>query len=259
MRLCLLVLLALSAQAAELSQATLQEFNKYMQSADREMAERATHNLHIIRGLAASSRLKSGEIVVRTWHTEPTVDVKDGLIHDWVGTFFVPGGTVNDALEVIRGVENHARIYAPDTVRAGLISRTADTTKSTMRTSKKKVITVTLDYVFEGKWYTLSEKTARGAIRSLSVREVENAGQSDEKVLPDGQGWGWLWRLNSYWAIAERDGGVYAEFRSISLTRNIPLGLSTLMKPYITGVPRETLEQTLARTKSAIAAKAASR
>jgi hypothetical protein len=259
MKAVILILLATPGFAAELSQATLQEFNAYMRSADREMTERASHSLHIIRGLAASSRLKNGEVVVRTWHNEPTVDVKDGLIHDWVGTFFVPGGTVNDALEVIRGVEHHAKIYAPDTVRAGVISRSTDTTKSTMRTSKKKVLTVTLDYVFEGKWYTISEKSARGAIRSISVREVENAGAANEKVLPDGQGWGWLWRLNSYWSIAERDGGVYAEMRSVSLTRNIPLGLSTLMKPYITGVPRETLEQTLAKTKDAIAAKAASR
>jgi len=231
MRTLFVLLLALPLSAAELSQATLSEFNNYMRSADREMAERASHTLHIIRGLPAASRLKSGEVVVATWHKELTVDIKDGLIHDWVGTFFVPGGTVSHAIEVIRGVENHATLYAPDTVRAKLISRNGDPTRPTMRTSKKKVLTVTLDYEFEGKWYTVSDKSARGVIRSLNVREVENAGESGEKVLPDGQGWGWLWRLNSYWSIAERDGGVYAELRSVSLTRDIPAFVAKLMKP----------------------------
>jgi hypothetical protein len=39
---------------------------------------------------------------------------------------------------------------------------------------------------------------------------------------------------------------------SISLTRDIPALLSWLIKPFVTGVPRESLEFTLGHTRAAL-------
>jgi hypothetical protein len=84
------------------------------------------------------------------------------------------------------------------------------------------------------------------------MAEVTDAGTSAEREEPVGQGGGYLWRLNSYWRFDERDGGVYLECESVSLTRDIPFGLGWIVGPFVTSLPRESLEFTLQTTRKAI-------
>ena len=67
-----------------------------------------------------------------------------------------------------------------------------------------------------------------------------------------GKGGGYLWRLNSYWRFEERDGGVYLECESVSLTRDIPFGLGWAVGPFVTSLPRESLEFTLDTTRKTL-------
>jgi len=90
--------------------------------------------------------------------------------------------------------------------------------------------------------YSLSHTT--------EVHEVENAGEPDERQIPEGEGHGFLWRLDSYWRFQEADGGVYVESESVSLTRTIPLLLRWLVGPFVNDVPRESLEFLLETTRS---------
>jgi hypothetical protein len=64
-----------------------------------------------------------------------------------------------------------------------------------------------------------------------------------------------LWRMNGYWFFEERDGGVYAEFESITLTRDIPALMGKILGPVLHGVPVESLRASLERTKQALAVK----
>ena len=93
--------------------------------------------------------------------------------------------------------------------------------------------------------------------RSVATRiaEVVNPAQPDEHEKPVGHDGGFLWRLNSYWRFEEKDGGVYVEVESISLTRDIPMGLGWLIKPFVTSIPRESLQMTLGSTRSAAEAR----
>jgi hypothetical protein len=61
-------------------------------------------------------------------------------------------------------------------------------------------------------------------------------------------------RTNSYWKFEEKEGGVYIECESISLTRDIPTGLGWLIKPFVTSIPKESLEMTMGSTRAALAA-----
>ncbi len=56
---------------------------------------------------------------------------------------------------------------------------------------------------------------------------------------------GFLWRLNTYWSYEERDGGLYMQIESVSLTRSIPNGLAWIIRPFVESIPRESLEFTL--------------
>jgi len=84
------------------------------------------------------------------------------------------------------------------------------------------------------------------------LAEVTDAGTSREHAEPVGQGGGYLWRLNSYWRFDERNGGVYIECESVSLTRGIPYGLSWAVGPFVTSLPRESLELTLNKTRDTL-------
>ena len=58
--------------------------------------------------------------------------------------------------------------------------------------------------------------------RTTRIAEVENAGTPDERMLQADTGYGFLWRLYSYWRFEQRDAGVAVQRRAISLTRNVP-------------------------------------
>jgi hypothetical protein len=92
--------------------------------------------------------------------------------------------------------------------------------------------------------------------RSSAVRiaEVENAGKSDEREkTPDDDG-GFMWKMETWWRMEERDGGVYVQSEVVSLTRDIPTGLGWMIKPFVTGIPKESLTFTLEASRKAVLA-----
>jgi hypothetical protein len=88
---------------------------------------------------------------------------------------------------------------------------------------------------------------------------VENPGKSDEREKMPGDDGGFLWRMETWWRLEERDGGVFVQSEVASLTRNIPAGLGWLIGPFVTSIPRESLTFTLEATRKAVAARRAGR
>jgi hypothetical protein len=70
-------------------------------------------------------------------------------------------------------------------------------------------------------------------------------GTPAERALSSSEEHGFLWRMNTYWSYEERDGGLYMQIESVSLTRSIPTGLGWAIGPFVESVPRESLEFTL--------------
>ena len=52
--------------------------------------------------------------------------------------------------------------------------------------------------------------------------------------------------------MEERDGGVYVQNEAVSLTRDIPAVLAWMIEPFITSIPKETLEFTLKATRESV-------
>jgi hypothetical protein len=59
--------------------------------------------------------------------------------------------------------------------------------------------------------------------------------------------------MNGYWFFEERDDGVYITCESITLTRDIPFGMATLIGPVIHDLPGEALRKSLEQTRRAVA------
>jgi hypothetical protein len=180
------------------------------------------------------------------------LDVPDGMIHHWLGTVFVPNATAAEAVQLLQDYDRHADIYAPAVARSHLLSHQGDEFRFSLRFVTTKVITVVIDGEHHARFAWLGPTRARSWIRSTRLAEVADAGTTREHAEPLGQGGGYLWRLNSYWRFDERDGGVYVECESVSLTRGIPYGLGWAVGPFVTSLPRESLELTLTKTREVL-------
>lgn len=238
-----------------LSPKTVEAFNAYVCRAEAEMEESEKGGSSFLWSDLDVDRtrdVRSGKIVVQFWSLRNPIDVPNGLIHDWIAAAFIPDSTTKEVLAVIQDYDNHKNIYKPEVIDSRLIGRTDNDFQIYLRLLKKKVITVVLDTDHDVHYRPLNER--RWVCRSHATRiaEVENAGRSDERVLDADTGFGFLWRLYSYWRFEERDAGVVVECRALSLTRNVPFGLGWAIEPMIEKLPKESLVKTLEATRQAL-------
>jgi hypothetical protein len=117
---------------------------------------------------------------------------------------------------------------------------------------QKHVITVVMDTAYDVTFARLDAQHGYSISRSTQISEIDAAGTASERVLRSSQEHGFLWRLNTYWSYQQRDGGLYMQIESVSLTRSIPTGLGWLIGPFVESVPRESLEFTLRATCNAL-------
>jgi len=180
------------------------------------------------------------------------IDVPDGLIHHWVGLTFVPGATLASAVALLQDYDHHAEIYRPAVARSRLVARDGETFRVYLRFFMKKVITVVVNSDHEARFSRDAPDRAQSRIHSTRIAEVEAPDLPGEREKPVGRDGGYLWRLYTYWRFLERDGGTYIQCESITLTRGIPTGLGWAIRPFVTSIPRESLEFTLGTTRKAL-------
>jgi len=247
-----------AAKPLQLKPLTLAAFDTYIRGTELEAEENLRSGGPFLWSDAAADRarqIRAGQVVAQFWEGQGPVKVPNGLIHDWVGTALIPGATVPDTLALIQDYDNHKKIYTPEVVGSRLISHHDNDFKIYLRLMKKTIITVVLDTEHEAHYRSLDG--SRWVCRSHSTRiaEVQNAGDPNERVLPPDTGYGFLWRLYSYWRFEEREGGVYIECRAISLTRDVPFGLGWAVEPIIQKLPQESLIRTLECTRKGLQAR----
>jgi hypothetical protein len=181
------------------------------------------------------------------------------MIHHWVGLIFIPGAKLDEVLRILEDYDRHSAYYAPDVERSKLESRDGDHFRVFLRFRRHKVITVVLNTEHDVQYYRDSSERAHSRSSAVRIAEVENPGKSEEREKMPGDDGGFLWRMETWWRMEERDGGVYVQSEVASLTRNIPTGLGWLIGPFVTSIPRESLTFTLEATRKAVVAQRAGR
>ena len=194
---------------------------------------------------------------MKSWWSPSTqsrdIKITDGLIHDWVGSIFIPGVTLERELAMVQDYDHHKDVYKPEVIDSRLLSREGNDFHIYLRLLKKKVITVVLNTEHEVKYIAAGQDHVGAASRGppRSPRSKMPARRTSAKSRRD-TGEGFLWRLNSYWRFEERDGGVWLECEAISLTRDVPTGLGWMIEPIIRNLPKESLANTLRSTRAAL-------
>jgi hypothetical protein len=248
----LALLLALPACAAELKPKTVEAFDLYIHETEQRLANGKVF-LWADESAERARRVKAGEVVVEPVRTKAVTPVPGGLVHDWVGSVFIPGATLEGTLAMVQDYDRHKDVFKPEVIGSRVLSHNGNDFHIYLRLLKKKVITVVLSTEHDVKYTPVDKTRWRSVSRSTKIAEVDKAGKPDEREKPPGTGEGFLWRLNSYWRFEERDGGVWLECEAISLTRDVPTGLGWIIEPIIRDLPKESLANTLRSTRTALA------
>jgi hypothetical protein len=245
-----------AAAGAELQNRTIQAFDRYIRLTEARLTGKAPFlwidGLPNAKRREALDTVRQQQLSIERLETNDNgreIDVPGGMIHHWVGTAYVPGASVDQALALLQNYDAHQRIYAPTVAVSKLQSRDGDRFRFFLRFVMKKVITVVVNSEHEAIFRRPSADRAEGWIHSRRIAEVENPGSSTEREKPVGNDGGYLWRLNTYWRLLARDGGLYIHCESVSLSRGIPVGFGWIVGPFVTSIPRESLTFTLETTR----------
>ncbi len=229
-------LFALPALGIEPTAETGRAFDQYVAAAEKQLHDGAF--LYSDAHPEAKTAARKGQTVVMEQRSGE-VRVTGGLIHDWLGFAFFPGAHLAEVRTLMQDYGSYKRTYSPDVIDSKLLARDGDHFRVFLKMQNKQFITLTYDSEFEVSYS--APAADRLEIVSHSTR-IQQAG-SDQ---------GFLWRLNSYWRFVEADGGVYAQCRSVSLSRGIPFGFGWLHEP-LEKFPRDSMVRTMDATRRAAA------
>lgn len=252
---------------AKLDNVTKQAFDHYvaLTQARNDSELKSDSNLIWVDGLPEGQRaeayavLKGGTVKMQKLETldnHQKISCPGGMIHHWTGLVFIPGARLEDVLNVLEDYDRHSVYFAPDVERSKIESRNGDHFQVFLRFRRHKVITVVLNTEHAVDYFHDAPGKAHSRSSAVRIAQVENAGKSDEREKTPGDDGGFLWRMETWWRMQEGDGGVYVQSEVASLTRDIPTGLGWLIKPFITGIPKETLSFTLEATRKAVVGRA---
>jgi hypothetical protein len=147
---------------------------------------------------------------------------------------------------------SYPRHFSPQVIQTKILDHQNDFFRVLMRVRQKHVITVVMDTTYDITHGRLDTRHGYSISRSTQIQEIASPGTSSERAMSSKEEHGFLWRLNTYWSYEERDGGLYMQIESVSLTRSIPSGVAWIIRPFVESIPRESLEFTLRATTNAL-------
>lgn len=234
---------AAGASTATLQPRTVNAWDAYVAATERRIgSELASTRGFLVSdfmpdGADVRARLLRGEVVMNKMTARAggdTVDVPDGLISHWRGSVFLPGLTLDTLLHRLQNPPERGP-FPPDVLALRVLARKPDALTLLIRMTRTTIVTVTYDTEHEITYR--HHGAARASSRSVATRitEIDDAGVDR----------GYLWRLNAYWRYEQVPGGVIVELESLTLSRAVPFGLTSIVRPLIDRIARESIGRTL--------------
>jgi hypothetical protein len=248
--LILLFVGTVSGQAiAEPSPTAASAYSAYIKSVEARLAQQHRSRSGFLAPAATEQqsvlRLRRGELIVEQLTPETDADFPGALLHHWRATAFAPGAKAADIERLLRNFNRYPQNFSPQVLQARILTQHDDRMQATMRVRQQHVLTVVLDTTYDIVFGRLDPQHGYSNSQSTRIAEIDQPGTRNERALSASEEHGFLWRQNTYWSYEERDGGVYLQIESVSLTRAIPTGLGWAIRPFVESVPRESLEFTL--------------
>jgi hypothetical protein len=251
-----LVFIGRCACAADLTQATVDAFDRYITQTEQRLDPRfrGRHFLSETETPEWRQRLKREAPIIQSAQTNGIVAVKGGLIQDWTGAIFIPDVSLKRTLSIVQDYDHHKDFYKPEVADAKIRSRQGDDFQVYMRIVKSKLLlSDVLNTEHDIRFTTVDPHRVYSRAYSRRIAEVADAGKPGEHELEVGKDRGFLWRIYGYWFFEESDGGVYVTCESITLTRDLPFALGKILGPILRELPGESVRNSLEQTRKAVA------
>jgi hypothetical protein len=258
--LCGLLLLAAApgCTLAEPAPAAVAAFDTYISTLESRLAQQHRSPDGFLAPVSPSGqgqsemRLRQGELIIEQITPSTAADLPGAMLYHWRGTAFAPGATAADFERLMKNFDAYPQKFSPQVLQSKILTQQDDHFQVLMRIRQKHVISVVMDTTYDVTFARLDTLRGYSISRSTQISEIDSPGTRHERALSTSEEHGFLWRLYTYWSFEERDGGLYMQIESVSLTRSIPTGLGWAIGPFVESVPRESLEFTLRSTCNAL-------
>ena len=229
-----------------------QKYDAYIAATEARIQRevRSSNYLWAERSAERWRRVREGEVVVEPWNQRGQSELGNGLLHDWIGALFVPGTTLAQVTSFLQDYASHKNYFRPEVVDSALVGHDGDDWRIRYRIVKRYIITVVVNTDQTANYTPLSGTRLLSRSVATRIAEVKDAGEAGERELDPRKDTSIVWRLNTYWRLEEKDGGVYVECEAISLTRAAPHGLRWLVNPIIRSLPGASLAHVLEATRN---------
>jgi hypothetical protein len=226
-----------AASAAELQARTSQAYDAFLAEARRAFVSRARP---IIAPAPPTGVLSAGPA-----RGDGIIDVPDGLVHHWTAAAFVRGTTLRRGLDVSAAFANYHAVYKA-VIRSTLLRRDGDRYRVLMRLEEGEAgVRAILDVRSTVEYSYPATGVALAVSLSDEIRQVQNAGGQDERLLPEGRDSGYLWRAGTFTYFREQSDGLYIETETIGLSREFPPLLGWIIEPIARRIGRRSVATSL--------------
>jgi len=241
------------SRAAELKPDTLRVWDDYIRIVNADVAERnggSRSFLSVDESPETRRRLQNRELVI-TKHDPRRVH--QALIHDWLGIMFVPNASLDQVVQVLSSYDRYSEIYKPLIRKTAVIEQAGNAVKLNV-VAVQRAFSVTAAVETDEEIITAKLSPNRVCITANAVRleEIANYGEPSEHAFPEARRPGYVWRALIVQRLEQRDGGVYVELETISLSRAIPVEVRWLIKPLTDDLPRKMLTDILNETRAEV-------
>ena len=239
------------ADAAELQVRTNRAYDAYVARAKEAFLSRTKRPRAPAKPAASSTDLV---IDARPANEDGILNVPCGLVHHWLGSAFIAGVSLREAVDVSRAYAEYAGVYS-SIIASKLLEHDGDTYRVLLRLKEGEAgvsavlqLRSTVEYFADhpGTVYTISDAD--------EIREVRKVGRPDERLLPAGRDSGYLWRASTFSRLVEERGGVYVETETLGLSRQFPPLLGWIIEPIARRLGRKSVELSLREFAAAVRA-----
>lgn len=246
------LVLAIAARAADLKPETVNAWEKYVEGKD--VAAKSSSDAPIVVTDSDSwAALRSGKIFVAPAGPNIPMRVPSGLIHDWIGTAFIPNANIPQVLVAVRDYDHYKNVYRPGVVDSRTCLTAEDEDQfSLVLTNKSLFVKRALEGDYRASYFRLDDRRWYSIAESTRLQEVEGFGGAGTHLSPEGEGSGLIWRTQGITRYEERDGGVVIQFEALVLSRDVPAALRWMVDPIVRRVSRESIQLSLRQTRDAV-------
>ena len=232
----------LSSKAiAQPSPAALVAFNESTRALESRLArQHQSPTTFLSLSPQTEASLRRGNLLIE--QVEPLPTAPGALLHHWQATAFAPGAQASDLDRILKNFPRYPQVFAPQVLQAKVLTQQNDHLQTLLRVRQHHILTVVLDTTYDVTFGRLDPQHGFSLSRSTAITEIQSPNTPSERPLTPTEEHGFLWRQNTYWIWEQRDGGLFLQVESISLTRSIPRGLAWAVQPFVESVPRDSLE-----------------